>query len=877
MTPERWARVKAVVALALERDDGTHASVIAEACAGDASLRAEVEALLQSRRDMGSFLEPPADDERPDLRAWTHYELVHALGRGGMATVYKAWDPRLHRFVAVKVISEQDATTVSRFLREAEAQARVDHDHVLKIFETGSVGAHRYIAMQFVDGPTLLGVRDDTTLDEKIELMAKVAEGLHAAHRRGLVHRDIKPGNILVERGDDGLKPYLLDFGLAADTASPAMTQTGVIVGTPRYMAPERLQGRDASVDRRSDIYSFGATLYEFVGGVAPFAESSGLQLLIDVAERDIRPLREVIPSVPPEIEAIVGMCLEKDPAHRYASARALADDLRRYLDGEPVQARPSGLLRRVARKAQRHPRIAVSFAALATAIVLVAGWGAYQYQRSTRQADLAEQFGQEIQNVDWMFRAAQMSPQHDITPQKTQVRDSMSRIESMMRDVGSIAFGPGQYALGRGWLTLGDDHQAIEHLELAWNSGYRAADVAMSLGLAYNNRYQSELAVAERIESKDRREARIAELQRSLRDRALSLLAQGRASAIVPAHYVEALMDRLAGRADQAAAKAEETLRDTPWLFEARLMLADAAFKRAGRTYELRDLNAAMEQASDAKHRYEDAARVAPSAVDAAIGQCGATAVVVRAMLEAPDPPPDGGAQAYRDIDAVCPPAMAIDPESAEAHRVYAEALANWASVRVRMHDEAEAAFDRATTLAERAVALSGNDLATRVTLGDVVLDRSWGAFLHNRDARPQLDRAIAIYQDVLRIDPRSANMDNMLAQAFILRSRFDIRDGIDPAPAKTQAIDYYKQAIRLDAASPFNYSGIVQTALSRAGEQTKRGADPLPGIRDVLAFLESVSGTPDPPARREAIDALRARVVSVPAASASARPDGR
>src|SRR5579871_1917719 len=508
------------------------------------------------------------------------------LGSGGMAAVYKAWDPRLRRFIAIKIIPERDEATVNRFVREAEAQARVEHEHVATIFETGSVGPHRYIAMQFVDGPPLTRVRAETTLDEKIELMAKVADGLHAAHRLGLVHRDVKPGNILVERGPDGLKPYLVDFGLAADAAAPGVTQTGVIVGTPRYMAPERLHGRDATLDRRSDIYSFGATLYEFLGGTPPFDDRSGLQLLIDIAERDVRPLREVMPGVPLELDAIVSTCLEKDPARRYPSARSVADDLRRYLNGEPVHARHTGVARRIAVKARRHPRLAAAFALLATAVVVAAAEGGYQYWRGARQAEFARQLGEEIRNVDWLYRAAQMSPLHAIAPEKQQVHAQMDRVAAMMGTVGSAGIGPGEYALGRGWLTLGDENRAIEHLLRAWGAGYRTADVAMALGLAHQQRFHAELTRAQRIDNDRERLARIAELERTVRTRARTFLRDGRASALAPARYVDALLASLDGDTASALQAAADAARQTPWLFEAHLLAGQIHFERAVDAY---------------------------------------------------------------------------------------------------------------------------------------------------------------------------------------------------------------------------------------------------------------------------------------------------
>src|SRR5687768_4352962 len=198
MTPERWQRIKDVLNGALHRPPQERAAAVVDACGHDLSLRREVTNLLSCHAEMGSFLaEPlfgePSDDggeeELPEeIRNWERFQVLERLGSGGMAVVFKGWDPRLQRFIAIKLITRRDPLTVKRFLREAEAQARVDHENVLKVYETGVVGACHYIAMQYVSGPTLTGIRDETTLEQKVELMIRIAEGLQAAHRDGLVH-----------------------------------------------------------------------------------------------------------------------------------------------------------------------------------------------------------------------------------------------------------------------------------------------------------------------------------------------------------------------------------------------------------------------------------------------------------------------------------------------------------------------------------------------------------------------------------------------------------------------------------------------------------------------------------------------------------------
>ena len=316
------------------------------------------------------------------------YELQESLGQGGMARVYKAFDRQLHRPVALKLLERADPRTLRRFLREAQAQARVRHEYVLEVYETGELGGQPFIAMYYVDGPTLMEVREETTLEQKVRLAAQVAEGLHAAHREGLLHRDVKPTNVLVERTPDGkLKPWVADFGIATELGGGSSMWTAVLAGTPYYIAPERLE-EDQTVDRRSDIYSLGVTLYQLLSGELPFDDPSLGEMLRQVREDDPPPLRSRIPSLPAELEAVAMKCLAKDPETRYPTARAVADDLWNFLDGEAVEAQSGTFSYRLAKiaKLRRRWRTAGLFA-LTAAIVMLSLFAVSTTNRARRFA----------------------------------------------------------------------------------------------------------------------------------------------------------------------------------------------------------------------------------------------------------------------------------------------------------------------------------------------------------------------------------------------------------------------------------------------------------------------------------------------------------
>jgi serine/threonine protein kinase len=267
------------------------------------------------------------------LNGWSRYQVERLLGSGGMGTVYKAFDPTLGRYVALKFLHRNDDDHTQRFLREARAQARIAHPHVCQVHEVGEVEGRPYIAMQYIDGRSLGDLCEELTVETKVRLIRDVARAVHAAHRNGLIHRDLKPGNILMAREESGaLHPFVVDFGLAQEQDEVALSRTGMISGTPAYISPEQAQGRP--LDKRTDVYSLGVVLYELLAGFPPFKGSNLARILVQLVQEDAKPLRQIDPAIPEDLETLVAKCLEKDPARRYSSAQALADDLHHFAPG---------------------------------------------------------------------------------------------------------------------------------------------------------------------------------------------------------------------------------------------------------------------------------------------------------------------------------------------------------------------------------------------------------------------------------------------------------------------------------------------------------------------------------------------------------------
>ncbi|MBI3722549.1 tetratricopeptide repeat protein [bacterium] len=346
-------------------------------------------------------------------RRFGPFVLLSELGKGGMGVVYRAWNARLRRVVALKTIlpgEGVDAAAVARFRREAEAAARLRHPNIVSVHEAGEVEGRQFIAMDFVSGRSLDARlrpgEGKIAFHRALEVVRDVARAVHYAHSQGVVHRDLKPQNVIVDASD---RPFVLDFGLAAIRgAGTRLTKTGASMGTPAYMPPEQASGE--SVDERADVYSLGAILYQALTGRPPFSGESDVNMIVAVLTKDPAPPSKLNARAAGDLDTICLKCLEKERERRYASAEDLALELDRYLRGDPIEARPIGSLSRLWRRARRR-KAASAGAALAILGLALGAHGLLSAARAQRAGEDRARVGQETDALLARARAGRLAP----------------------------------------------------------------------------------------------------------------------------------------------------------------------------------------------------------------------------------------------------------------------------------------------------------------------------------------------------------------------------------------------------------------------------------------------------------------------------------
>jgi predicted Ser/Thr protein kinase len=796
---------------------------------------------MDGRRSTDGGIGPQTVDEPPEDRSgspggcdeltfvdplpgWERFHLTGFLGEGAMGRVYRAVDRRLGRPVALKFLRSDNPDQVERFQREARAQGQIENDHVCRVYDVGEVEGRPYIAMQYIEGRSLDELAPALSLENKVLVVEQVAWAAQAAHSQGVIHRDIKPGNIMVEvRDDGGVHAYVLDFGIARDAGGPSMTVSGTVVGTPAYMAPEQVQGDPERVDRRADVYAIGATLYDLVAGRAPFAGSTRMETLIQVVSEDPVPLRRLDGTVPADLEAIVSRCLEKDPARRYESAHALALDLRRFLDGEPVAARTIGLMFRFAKLVRRHRTLAGVIAASAAVVLCLVAALLWQGIQARRSAEAAQHFGRELERINSMLRQAHMLPMHDVAPIEALIRKRMLRIEKEMEARGQAAFAPGSYALGIGHLALGELDAARDRLQAAWDAGHRSRELEGALGQVLGEIYLREAEAAARIRNADLRAGRKAEIEDELLKPALRHLEVDSSGGDGGDLHRAALAALLVQQYDLALETARASYERHPWLYESMRLEAEVLVSRGKESEERGRLEDARKDYLDAGVAYERALDVGRSAAPLYRGE--AARLIRLFNLEQNEGTLRN--DLFDRVLAATASAEVVQPDSAETANLRSQAYWIRGESELSSGHDPTASLEEAIRYASRAGELDPGDPQTSINLGAIFRYEAAYQRRRGQDPRPTLERSVEACRRAIDIDPDSVVAWLNLGTARYLMAEYELSSGLDPMASLDQAARGYAESIRVRPTfAAYSNSGLVHW--QRAERQRAMGEDP-------------------------------------------------
>ncbi|MCP4153807.1 MAG: protein kinase, partial [bacterium] len=784
-----------------------------------------------------SILEIEARDSQ--RKTCGRYKLEKLLGKGGMGEVYKAYDPHLKRHIALKILHCEKPQVVERFLREARIQAQIDHRHVCKVYESGESEGHPYIAMQFIDGKSLADLNDELSLEEIIRIIKEVALGLHAAHRKGLVHRDVKPSNIMITQTEEGSwKPFIMDFGIAREQEAPALTSTGMVVGTPFYISPEHAMGKLKNLDRRCDVYSLGVTLYEVLGGRVPFQGTNPVNVLMKVIQEDPEPVRKLNPRIPVDLETIVMKCMEKDANRRYGSAKELAEELRMYLDGDPIKARPATIIYRLKRKIIKH-KLPVAVIAVASIIIMIlTGLWLQTIWEASRRAVIVQQMNRETEKIESIIRYSRLVPLHDISREKNTIKEHIQRIEERITSGGELEFGPGHYAMGLGYMALQEYAEAEEHLNNAWQSGYQIPEVALELGRCLGELYFRESEKADRIENKELKENRRKRIEQVYREPAVRFLRIGAQIQDEYKEYIEALIAfyekkyPIALQILQSVVK--DTLEKSPWLYEARILEGNILLTMAmGETNNPEAIN----YCNKAKNAFREVIIIGESDIRGYLG----LSRVLEQLIKLKHYKGVNLENLVESSISLCEKASMIDPGLAKSFVTKASVYRWVARHRRFTGKETGEAVAKSIANAQLAITLQPNNAEAYMILGET--NRLKGEFLLStgQDPIPVFQVAVESFRKAITIDPTFVLAFNGMGNVFVRKGHYEMNRGIPPHASLQQAITTFEKARAINPGIASLYNGLACALWFQGKTLIAKGQDPRPNLKRAVTSLEN------------------------------------
>jgi serine/threonine protein kinase len=918
MNPERWNKINEVFVAWLDLEGEEKNTFLMEACGSDSDLRKEVQQLIDAHLQSESFIETPICEQAVQAVAAEDnllqigqelgvYRITKEIGRGGMGAVYLAEraDQQYKKRVAIKLIKRGMDTdqVLRRFRNERQILAGFDHPNIARLLEGGSTSSGLpYFIMEYVEGLPIDRYCDESNLSitKRLELFRQVCAAVSYAHRNLVIHRDIKPGNILVTA--EGI-PKLLDFGIAKilmPHEDEHSTVTGLLLMTPEYASPE--QAHAGNITTLSDIYSLGILLYELLTGHSPYQLKRVPALEVariitetkpqipsvvvnniteDLTPESVSKCREGTPErlrrrLRGDLDNIVLMAIRKEPQRRYQSVEQFSEDIRRHLEGHPVLARKDTFLYR-ATKFIRRNKVAAAFAFLALISIIVAGISRW---RTNQQAATFQEFGQEVTRMEAIMRYAYLLPLHNIEPEKKKVIDRIQQINQRMQTLGSQGYGPGHYAIGRGYLALHRYQEAYDHLIQAWKIyDYHQPAVANALGLSLAMLYQEKLRQSESFFSKDQLQKQKEELEKKYRDPALQFIKFG-ASVSEEPEYVKAIIAFLEKHYEESLKQTEITNQKTSWLYESKVLQGQILTAVGNDQAAIGKTDLATRSYEKAEKAYLEAAKKGQSDPEVYGGLCSLLVQMILLKMTHTGTSPE---QIHREGISYCDQALMADSQYIPAYLSVSKNYVHWGyyqrthgqSLRdsamkavqavqsaLKINSEDSMAYlmlgnayssiadeeyekegdpipylDLADANLKIAVQKSPEDSSALYNQGSTFLTRARVELSSGKDPRQSLEKAIASLKKAISQSPKNHIFFGELGIAYWTKARYEIDTDLDQTDSLNNSITFYKKCTDINPDYMLGYTFSAAAYLYLADFQMERGDDPIPALDHAIA----------------------------------------
>ncbi len=835
----------------------------------------DLEQLKQGSIDQeDNNLEQDLEHQFP-VKNWDRFEFKKLLGYGGMGIVYQAWDVKLGRMVALKFLRNSHGQTSKRFLQEARAQCRIEHPNICKVYEAGEVDDMPYIAMQYIEGKSLRFAYKEMSLEEKIQVIRDIAYAIHAAHRLSIIHRDIKPDNVMITKSEDGKwQPVVMDFGLAKEVGNKGLTETGALMGTPSYMSPEQARGQIHLLDRRTDIYSLGAMFYSILVGKAPFQGSSPIEVVLKVINEEALSVSQIVPSIPTDINTIIMKCLEKDPKQRYESAQLLAQDLQKYLDGEPISIKAASWYAILLKKARKHKALVI-LSAITVLLVLSLGsisiWTRWQ---SARKVELERQMAEQAEKIEAMMRFVSLTLPHNIIAERQMAQHEIEVIKRRMAEDGNLAEGPGNYALGRSYLAFFDYEKARQHLELAYKIGFRTPTLEFALGQVLGEFYRRELDSVSQIEDKEIREAQLEKLAQEylqpIKFHLGNYLSAKSERTTQETAYLQGLLALYNKDYQTALSKAHEAMGQSSWYYEAYCLEGEIYLTQGQEKASVGEYKEAKELFTKAESAFQDATKIGPSNLQARLGLARKCMSVLDSSIYRGEPVQENFEKTLAAVDLVlqldpnnnqaliiktncygrlgeyqarngqdpnetmkeaisyAQKVLAYNPQEVKAYRFLGSIYRVLGKYALDHGKDPQALFDLAVNNLQQTIALKPNYSSAYNALGLIYRSKGQYSQKHGENPSQFYDLAAVNFQKAIETNPKDANASSNLGLLYKTSGEYQEESGKDPSHFYDLAAISFQKAIDINPKNPYGYTNLASLYQTRADYEREHGKDP-------------------------------------------------